>query len=158
MEPPTLRDEFATTVKYQARSANQDEKVLFKLILEKALEEDRDFQRRKRSRPKDQDDQNKKGMRTSDECDHPRYKFRKVDNGAMPMRKRTGIIPKQDGHLKYARKESSGPPAGGCLKFKGNQWLIQCPTATSDEKKDLLRRMHQRRDEKRGPRTVSREA
>ncbi|KAL3669953.1 hypothetical protein V7S43_005326 [Phytophthora oleae] len=56
LQSRSLRDEVTTTVKYQARSAKDSEKELFKLILAKALEQGRDFQRRKRSRSKDQSD------------------------------------------------------------------------------------------------------
>ncbi|ETO68966.1 hypothetical protein F444_14326, partial [Phytophthora nicotianae P1976] len=50
LEPQTLREEIESILAYQNRVARSDEKVLFKIILEKALEHERDFQRRKRQR------------------------------------------------------------------------------------------------------------
>ncbi|KAE8964515.1 hypothetical protein PF011_g28637, partial [Phytophthora fragariae] len=64
LQPRGLREEVAVTVKYQARSAKEDEKELFMVILAKAFEQDRDFQRRKRSRTKDQSERKKNDTNT----------------------------------------------------------------------------------------------
>ncbi|ETI48171.1 hypothetical protein F443_07787 [Phytophthora nicotianae P1569] len=50
LEPQALREEIESILAYQNQTACSDEKVLFKTILEKALEHGRDFQRRKRQR------------------------------------------------------------------------------------------------------------
>lgn len=50
IEPQALREEVEAILALQNRAARSDEKVLFKIILEKALEHERDFQRRKRQR------------------------------------------------------------------------------------------------------------
>ncbi|ETP50476.1 hypothetical protein F442_04380 [Phytophthora nicotianae P10297] len=47
LEPQALREEIESILAYQNRTARSDEKVLFKTILEKALEHGRDFQRLK---------------------------------------------------------------------------------------------------------------
>jgi hypothetical protein len=44
IEPHSLREEVSAIVKYQVRTAKEDEKELFKLILEKSFDQDRDFQ------------------------------------------------------------------------------------------------------------------
>ncbi|KAF4039680.1 hypothetical protein GN244_ATG08205 [Phytophthora infestans] len=63
LQPRSLRDEVATIIKYQARTAKANEKELFKLILNKAFEQNRDFQRRKRTRPKEQGRNTESGTR-----------------------------------------------------------------------------------------------
>ncbi|EGZ12717.1 hypothetical protein PHYSODRAFT_412070, partial [Phytophthora sojae] len=37
-------------------------------------------------------------------------------------------------------------PDGGCLKCKGDHWLVRCPVATHEEKTNLLRQQHERRN------------
>nr|KAE8918753.1 hypothetical protein PF009_g30934 [Phytophthora fragariae] len=81
LQPRSLRDEVATIIKYQARSAKQNEKELFKLILTKALEQDRDFQRRKRPHSKDQSERKVKVNVQDGESFQPRSKYRKVERG-----------------------------------------------------------------------------
>ncbi|KAE9280453.1 hypothetical protein PR003_g27956 [Phytophthora rubi] len=142
----SLRDEVATIIKYQARSAKQNEKELFKLILTKALEQDRDFQRRKRSRSKDQSERKVKANVQDGESFQPRSKYRKVERGGGKQPARPA--PKQQN---TGKKGNSNPPTGGCLHCKGDHWLVRCPTATDDEKKELLRKMHERRDNNKGP-------
>ncbi|KAL3657829.1 hypothetical protein V7S43_017208 [Phytophthora oleae] len=50
IDPPALREDVEATLAYQLRSARTDERALFQLVLEKSLEHERDFQRRKGQR------------------------------------------------------------------------------------------------------------
>eukprot|EP00644_Phytophthora_capsici_P015297 jgi/Phyca11/17013/fgenesh1_pg.PHYCAscaffold_24_\ len=143
-----LREEVTAVVKYQARTAKEDEKELFKLILEKAFEQDRDFQRRKRSRGRDPNESKRKEKQTQSNANQPPAKYRKVEHGSKSIKKDISANNKQ-GQKKSAVKRDNTPPTGGCLKCKGDHWLVHCPTASSDEKKELLRKMHERRDNKR---------
>jgi hypothetical protein len=140
LQPRSLRDEVATIIKYQARSAKGNEKELFKLILDKAFEQDRDFQRRKRTRSKDQGERNPKRAMQDPEPRQPQSKYRKVErsNGKQPDK---AVDRKNPG-----KRGSPNPPTGGCLKCKGNHWLIRYLDASAEEKKELLRKMHERRD------------
>ncbi|ETM97228.1 hypothetical protein PPTG_20422 [Phytophthora nicotianae INRA-310] len=148
LEPRSLREEVSAVVKYQARIAKEDEKELFKLILEKALDQDRDFQRRKRSRGRDPGESKRKEKQTQSSTNQPPAKYRKVEHGGKSTKKDSKASNNQV-QKKSAVKRDKTPPTGGCLKCKGDHWLVHCPTASSDEKKDLLRKMHERRDNKR---------
>lgn len=52
------------------------------------------------------------------------------------------------------KKEPTKQPEGGCLKCKGEHWSVNCPTASTDEKKQLLRQQHERRNHERKSRKV----
>ncbi|KAF1775285.1 hypothetical protein GQ600_4443 [Phytophthora cactorum] len=153
LEPRSLREEVATIIKYQSRLAKESEKDLFKLILEKAIEQDRDFQRRKRSRGKDQNDRERKENQLDVEVDHPRSKYRKFERGGKQSKKDRS----NQGQMKSGRREVKTPPTGGCLKWKGDHWLVHSPTATADEMKELLKEMHERRNRSKTPRRAVRD-
>ncbi|KAJ8525377.1 hypothetical protein ON010_g15738 [Phytophthora cinnamomi] len=142
LQPRGLCEEVATTVKYQARSAKEDEKELFKLILTKALEQDRDFQRRKRSRSKDQGERkrNNTNMHGGDSVQH-RSKYRKVERNSGRQAGKGGATKQNPG-----KRATSSAPTGDCLKCKSDHWLVHSPTASADEKKELFQKMHERRD------------
>lgn len=149
LEPRSLRDEIAMTVKYQARTAKEDEKELFKLILAKALEQDRDFQRRKRTRSKTPNDQKRKANTNDNEPFQSKQKVRKVERGDKQTSSKDNG---GRGRHQNGKRGGNAPPTGGCIKCKGEHWLSNCPTATEDEKKELLRQIHERRDLKKGKR------
>ncbi|KAE9142973.1 hypothetical protein PF004_g33113, partial [Phytophthora fragariae] len=154
LQPRGLREEVATTVKYQARSAKEDEKELFKVILAKAFEQDRDFQRRKRSRTKDQskrkkNDTNTHGGDSPAPVQIPEGRAQQWQEGS-----KGGGADKQN----PGKRATSTPPTGGCLKCKGDQWLVHCPTASDAEKKELLQKMHERRDSNKAPKRPGRDA
>ncbi|OWZ16643.1 hypothetical protein PHMEG_0009541 [Phytophthora megakarya] len=52
--------------------------------------------------------------------------------------------------MKLPQHENLGRPThtpeGGCLKCKGDHWLVRCPEATQEEKVTLLRQQHERRN------------
>ncbi|GMF36346.1 unnamed protein product [Phytophthora fragariaefolia] len=142
LQPRGLREEVATTVKYQARSAKEDEKKLFKVILTKALEQDRDFHRRKRSRSKDQGERkrNDTNIHGGDSVQH-RSKYRKVERNGGRQTGKGGAAKQNPG-----KRATSSAPTGGCLKCKADHWLVHCLAASVDEKKELLQKTHERRD------------
>ncbi|ETN07650.1 hypothetical protein PPTG_12993 [Phytophthora nicotianae INRA-310] len=153
LEPQALREEIESILVYQNRTARSDEKVLFKIILEKALELERDFQRRKRQRS---------SARTGDKLDSSREssrskkKYRSKDGDeAKPVSQQ----PQDNVSRKQGRNVQQGPPKtgaanpiGGCLKCKGDHWLVKCPVATHDEKANLLRQPHERRNREKADR------
>eukprot|EP00644_Phytophthora_capsici_P002638 jgi/Phyca11/105526/e_gw1.11.640.1 len=153
-EPQALREEIESILAYQNRTARSDEKVLFKIILEKALEHERDFQRRKRQRNSARAVEKPDSSR---EFSRQKKKLRVKDNDeAKPL-----LQQPQDGTAsrKQGRNVQQGPPKpgatnpiGGCLKCKGDHWLVKCPVATHDEKADLLRQQHERRNREKADR------
>ncbi|KAG6610471.1 uncharacterized protein IUM83_06571 [Phytophthora cinnamomi] len=154
LQPRGLCEEVATTVKYQARSAKEDEKELFKLILTKALEQDRDFQRRKRSRSKDQGERkrNDTNMHGGDSVQH-RSKYRKVERNSGRQAGKGGATKQNPG-----KRATSSAPTGDCLKCKSDHWLVHSPTASADEKKELFQKMHELRDSNKAPKRAGRDA
>lgn len=102
LEPRSLREEVSAVVKYQARTAKEDEKELFKLILENAFEQDRDFQRRKRSRGRAPSESTRKERQTQSNTNQPPAKYRKVEHGGKPIRKDISASNKQ------GQKKSAG--------------------------------------------------
>ncbi|OWY95927.1 hypothetical protein PHMEG_00033935, partial [Phytophthora megakarya] len=115
---------------------------LFRLILEKALDQDRVFQRRKCSRGKNTSETRRKDNQSDSNNGQPRTKYRKVERGDKPAAKNNGSRANQA--QKRPEKRNTTPPTGGCLKCKGDHWLIHCKEASGDEKKELLRQMHER--------------
>ncbi|OWZ13870.1 hypothetical protein PHMEG_00012736 [Phytophthora megakarya] len=84
---------------------------------------------------------------TGRESSRPKKKLRSKENGEL----KSLSIPKND-EGKSTRKVQQGNPRtvtnkadGGCLKCKGDHWLVKCPVATQEEKVDLLRQKHERR-------------
>ncbi|KAI9984323.1 hypothetical protein PInf_005671 [Phytophthora infestans] len=148
-----LRKEIESILAYQNRAARSDKKVLFKIILEKALEHERDFQRRKRQRSSTQTGGK---LDSSRESSRPKKKFRTEDSDELkPIRQQ----PQDTVSRKQGRNVQQGPsktgaanPIGGCLKCKGDHWLVKCPVATYDEKADLLRQQHERRNREKADR------
>ncbi|ETP11508.1 hypothetical protein F441_12976 [Phytophthora nicotianae CJ01A1] len=145
LDPPALREEIESILAYQNRTARSDEKVIFKTILEKALEHERDFQRRKRQRS---------STRTGDKWNSSRELSRsKKKNRAKDSDKLKPVLHQLQDSRKQGRSVQQGPPKtgaanpiGGCLKCKGDHWLVKCPVATHVEKVDLLRQQHEQRN------------
>ncbi|ETN19923.1 hypothetical protein PPTG_03039 [Phytophthora nicotianae INRA-310] len=94
------------------------------------LVSDRDFQRRKRSHGRDPSESKRKEKQTQSTTNQSPAKYRKIENGGEPTKKNISASNKQ-GQKKSAVNTS---PTGGCL---------------NDEKKELLHKMHERRDNKR---------
>ncbi|ETP51550.1 hypothetical protein F442_03334 [Phytophthora nicotianae P10297] len=148
LEPQTLREEIESILAYQNRVARSDEKVLFKIILEKALEHERDFQRRKRQRNSARVGEKADNARGSS---RPKKKFKTKESeepkSNLLQPQEIGVHEKQGRKVQHAQsKAGTTKPVGGCLKCKGDHWIVKCPVATHDEKADLLRQQHERRN------------
>ncbi|OWZ19619.1 LOW QUALITY PROTEIN: hypothetical protein PHMEG_0006114 [Phytophthora megakarya] len=136
-QPRGLREELATTVKYQVSSSKENEKERFKSILAKAFRQDWDFQRRKRSRSKDQSERKKNDTNEhGGDSSQPRSKYRKVERNS-------------------GRQAQEG---GANKQNMGDHWVAHCPTASAEEKKDLLQKVHERRDSNKASKRAGREA
>ncbi|OWY98480.1 hypothetical protein PHMEG_00030748 [Phytophthora megakarya] len=159
IEPQALREDIEAILAYQNRAARTDEKVLFKIILEKALEHERDFQRRKRQRAG-----GRSGGIANDPVEAGRVKKKMRSKGNVGTRLQPGAVKAEmirETNTETTRMKHIGQaikkPDGGCLKCKGDHWLVQCPEATHEEKTALLRQQHERRDrEKADKRKVAR--
>ncbi|POM69892.1 Hypothetical protein PHPALM_13793 [Phytophthora palmivora] len=152
LEPQTLREDVEAILAYQNRAARTEEKVLFKIILEKALEHERDFQRRKRQR-----NTTRNGVQRERivENDRPRKQFRakttyttKAEQSFSSKRETNST----QQILKGKSRSVVDTPEGGCLKCKGDHWLVRCPVATHEEKTNLLRQQHERRNREKNDR------
>lgn len=153
LHPRSLRDEVATIVKYQARSAKEDEKELFKQILEKAFEQDRDFSVANARAPRIRVTEKKKDNARDGDSFQPRLKYRKFACGDNKQSGNGSATKRTQG-----KRRTASAPTGGCLKCKGDHLVIHSPTATTDEKKELLRKMHERRDHNKDPKRVDSDA
>jgi len=147
LEPQPMREEIEAILAYQNRAAWADERALFKIIVEKALEHERDFLRRKRQRETSRCERQR--SRTVD-TNRPRKKGRfkvEVDKptASPPASLNTTERPEKQLHQEK-HGGSSKKPDGGCLKCKGDHWLVRCPVATHEEKTTLLRQQHERRN------------
>jgi hypothetical protein len=108
LEPKAFRDEVRDTIKYQQRGAKSDEKLLFQLVVAKAMERERDLLRRKR-----QLETEKPTAQTN--------KPRQLPSRPMPKARDP--------------RPSNGAPTGGCLKCSGPS---ACPAASESEKRAKL--------------------
>ncbi|ETL88525.1 hypothetical protein L917_12400, partial [Phytophthora nicotianae] len=81
-----------------------------------AFEQDRDFQRRKRSHGRDPSESKRKEKETQSTTNQSPAKYRKIEHGGEPTKKSISASNKQ-GQKKSAVNTS---PTGGCLKCKGD--------------------------------------
>ncbi|OWZ03681.1 LOW QUALITY PROTEIN: hypothetical protein PHMEG_00024543 [Phytophthora megakarya] len=146
LEPHALREDVQATLSYQNRDARSNEKELFKIILEKQHE--REFQRRKRKRTA-----GRSGEITNDQTETGRTKRNLRQNENEPTRRESVSLKTE--RIVENRADTTRPnptdrtlkkPNGGCLKCRGDHWLVRCPEATQEEKTSLLRQQHERRD------------
>ncbi|POM74199.1 hypothetical protein PHPALM_8879 [Phytophthora palmivora] len=132
------------------KSACNDDCKLHDLTLEKALEQDRDFVRRKRAR---YDEQFSKPEKVSKQQ-------HRSDSSDQKGRGQGGAVYQKLGHIDRGNRvmrseathtldrERAGAPNNGCLKCGGPHYVAACPTATPDEKKKLPKKFHTSRHEK----------
>ncbi|KAE9012573.1 hypothetical protein PF011_g8857 [Phytophthora fragariae] len=131
---------------FQVSAAHSDECKLHDLILEQALEQDRDFRRRKCARYDEQYDkpdkasklQNWKGSadlhrRLRSSADHKQGRSDESNRFVRSQAKPAG------------KRARSAAPKDGCLKCKGPHYGAYCPTATHEERQELSKKFHSKR-------------
>ncbi|GMF59946.1 unnamed protein product [Phytophthora fragariaefolia] len=110
--------------------------------------------RTERSRSKGQGDRKRNDTKIhgGDSAQY-RSKCRKVERNGGRQAGKGGAAKQNTG-----KRATSSAPTGGCLKCKGDHWLVHCPTASADEKKELLQKMQDRRDSNKAPKWSGRDA
>jgi hypothetical protein len=125
LQPSELREEVETVVRFQKRSAQRNEIDLYDTILEIALEQEKSFHRRKRSRREEE-----KALPPAIHSKNPA--------GKKPIKSKkvqwtTGGTSGSADSKPIPAKNLVGP-AEGCLKCGGNHWLSKCASASDAEK------------------------
>ncbi|OWZ00649.1 hypothetical protein PHMEG_00028115 [Phytophthora megakarya] len=146
LAPNELKTDVKNAIRFQIPVARSDEKKLHDLILEKTLEQDRDFRRRKRSR---YDEKFTKPDKTQRVQGKPRAK----DQRGRPQR---GANAEHDSRRSAADRvakpaadeKKPAAPRDGCLKCGGPHYISSCSAATNEEKKELPKKFHRPRPEK----------
>jgi hypothetical protein len=141
IEPAMLRDDVKEIMEVQNHAALTDEKELFRLVLKRALIHEDAFQRRKRYNSTSKND----GLDIDAlGNDRPSKKARFKQQVSSRYETPKGAIARSARPVKPENTPKT--PDGGCLKCKGAHWLVNCPSATSEEKKELLRQRHEKRE------------
>jgi hypothetical protein len=140
IEPAMLRDDVKEIMEVQNHAALTDERELFRLVLKRALVHEDAFQRRKRYHGATRNEGKDAAAPGSD---RPSKKARFKQ--AAQTTEQAKSTPSK---LVYPAKSVNVPktPEGGCLNCKGAHWLVNCPSATAEEKKELLRQRHAKRE------------
>ncbi|OWZ15878.1 hypothetical protein PHMEG_00010406 [Phytophthora megakarya] len=138
LEPRTLRDEVERSIRFQKPNAKEDERELHDLILEKALEQDRQFQHRKKAKHRHED-----SKRTPVAAKGAKSKsWNPLHGKSDDERKVVAVQPTKGG------TKNSKPPPGPCPKCKEHHWLADCTRATADEKTEIRKRIRAEKEAK----------
>ncbi|KAE8955849.1 hypothetical protein PR001_g31943, partial [Phytophthora rubi] len=143
LHPSALKDEIKQCVRYTHKPAATDTKVLFKLILERATEHDRQYHRAKKTKR----DQSERGQaETKSAPPAKKQKSWGVKPTTQPVV--AGSNKTRSAGKPKPAKTSSGPPAP-CPKCKETHWLSDCTKASEAEKVELRKKLREAREKKR---------
>ncbi|POM62525.1 hypothetical protein PHPALM_28315 [Phytophthora palmivora] len=133
LEPQALRQDVERTVRFQNRKAKEDEVALHDLILDKALEHDKVFQRQKREKRERSEGEN------MGQTQRPSKSAKKdVSNNGQ----RSVTV----SHHEKSPVDRPKEPPKPCPHCEGMHWLSECPTATEDEKSEIRRKLRAQRN------------
>uniref|UniRef100_H3H596 Uncharacterized protein n=1 Tax=Phytophthora ramorum TaxID=164328 RepID=H3H596_PHYRM len=140
LHPATLKSEVKQCLRYTHKPAASNPRLLFELIVDKAKEHERQFQRtRKRDTTSGRDNDTQK---TSKPKDKKRAWTNKRAMATVAENKsKTGAPTAQADHR--PQSISSRPPPSPCPKCKEMHWLRECTKATEKEKAELRERMRE---------------
>ena len=140
LEPSGLKEEVKATLRFQRPPAKEREDDLHDLILEKALEHERSFHRRKKvKRP----DTKEYGRDTKERQSKPGTSGQDKKPVRKDKEKGFGGQKKTSGNGKPQR-----PPPQPCPKCNAMHWLSDCTCATEEEKVELRRQLRERKEAK----------
>ncbi|ETN08773.1 hypothetical protein PPTG_11602 [Phytophthora nicotianae INRA-310] len=135
LEPRALREEVERTVRFQARAAKSDEVILHDLVLEKALDREKNYQNQRRAK-RDRSDGNsgrapKRGPSKSS-TKKPRLTTERSTSSSKPPTKKTS-------------SERAKVPPTPCPHCDEMHWLSECSTASDDQKAEIRRKLREQR-------------
>ncbi|OWZ11618.1 hypothetical protein PHMEG_00015337 [Phytophthora megakarya] len=133
LHPPTLKAEVKQCVRFTHKTAATDARMLFTLIVEKATEHERQFQRLKTTK------HDQPGRDTSTpKKDKKKPQQSKAVQPATKDTSETAVsakTPTTAGKKPSAKRQPPSP----CPKCKEMHWLRECPKITTDEEREQLR-------------------
>ncbi|ETI46513.1 hypothetical protein F443_09070 [Phytophthora nicotianae P1569] len=135
LEPRALREEVERTVRFQARAAQSDEVILHDLVLEKALDREKNYQNQRRAK-RDRSDCNsgrapKRGPSKSS-TKKPRLTTERSTSSSKPPTKKTS-------------SERAKVPPTPCPHCDEMHWLSECSIAFDDQKAEIRRKLREQR-------------
>ncbi|OWZ09958.1 hypothetical protein PHMEG_00017261 [Phytophthora megakarya] len=133
LEPQALREDIERTVRFQARKAKEDEVVLHDLILEKALEHDKAFQRHRREKR-----ERGEGDGKSQSSSRPIKSAKKTSFGS--GQRTVGV--EQPAKPSVDRPKLPPKPCPHCEDM---HWLSECTKATDEQKAEIRRKLRAQR-------------
>ncbi|GMF31530.1 unnamed protein product [Phytophthora fragariaefolia] len=138
LHPATLKDEVKRCVKYSHKPAAADPRLLFQLIVEKATEHERQFQRLKAAKR----DQNERGQ-AKPKRDRPTDKRSGKSKPFKSRAEDSSRTTASSGGASSAsnQKAASKLPPKPCPKCKEMHWIRDCPKVTTDEEREELRQL-----------------
>lgn len=150
LSPGELKSEVKNAIRFQVPDGRSDEYKLHNLVLEKALEQDRDFRRRKRARYDEQFDEPDKPAKLQnhknpvDQRGRGQYgRFEKKPDRS----DETDRVVRLDVQQATERIRLAAPK-DGCLKCGGPHYVAKCPNASTEEKKELPKKFHTKRTDR----------
>ena len=138
LEPQSLKSEVQREIQYVNEKAKSDTNALFDLIFDKALEQDREFQKRKRSSPSEGKSHHNPNKRHKGS--HRRQEEIDSSNAKEQQKQHSGKAP----HNTNSNKK----PPGKCPKCGEMHWLSDCPSLTEEERQAVRQKMLQKRKER----------
>jgi hypothetical protein len=138
LAPKELRFAVQHDLKYEKSDAKADEIAFYDLVLGRALEQDREFQRLRKNT---QDDQGPRKRPKLHHSSDPELKVRTITGtGHNPLHQRHSVG--------KVEQRAPPPPKDGCLKCQGPHRVHHCPSASENEKKTLLQAYMEKKKQK----------
>nr|KAE8939573.1 hypothetical protein PF009_g10579 [Phytophthora fragariae] len=147
LQPASLKKEVKQCVRFTHKAAATDPRRLFDLIVEKATEHERQYQRLKEQVQKATAGRNQNAPRAPKPApgmqkkrwegkDKKPLAMAAMAAATTPVTHRTNAQAS-----KPPSGKSSRPPPGPCPKFNEMHWLRECTQATAEKKEELFRRL-----------------
>ncbi|KAG3005956.1 hypothetical protein PC120_g17670 [Phytophthora cactorum] len=144
--PVSLKKEVKQCVRFTHNEAATDARQLFRLILEKATEYERQYHRLKQQK-KYQPDRAKGGSKPAESVKQKRWndkKFPSPNTFSTPSVSRKPAIGMATPKATTGSKSNSSlPPPGPCPKCSQMHWLRECTHATEAEKSQLAKHLRE---------------
>ncbi|KAG3240428.1 hypothetical protein PI124_g14677 [Phytophthora idaei] len=144
LTPEDLQTDVKNPIRFPA--AHSHRQNMHDLVLEKALEQDRDFRCHKRAKYDEPFDRTEKPDKLHNRRGQlaRRGKLRPGHNGLKDTMKGFAdrVVDSVTEAKPAAESTRSSAPRDGCLGCQGPHYVSKCPVATEEEKRELLKKFH----------------
>ncbi|OWY91902.1 hypothetical protein PHMEG_00039313, partial [Phytophthora megakarya] len=135
LHPASLKDEVKQCIQFTHKPAATDPRLLFELIVEKATEQDRQYQRSKARKREQPEGKKEKPVGKSEHGEKKKMLGKRV-----PAASETRNVASSS---KPISAKTPKPPPSPCPKCQEMHWLKDCTKATDAEKETLRKKLRE---------------